>query len=254
MSLPVYINRDLIPDFHPNIKIVTTDNNNYYVVANTDFKKKDIIITDVCISSIRVEDPNISGAYLLGCWANELMNYTPLHDKLSNFYPRSEFNWYSLLHKLAFNNFDCEEGKRIYYFTSFFNHSCNANAVMVPISDHKHYIKATRDIKIGEQITIDYLGTDRLNRKEKLKLRYNFDCNCGYCENPQVGGKLYVSVKKCMNCHKLQPRSRCSNCGVTYYCDVNCQKTDWKRHKSVCATLKQTLTYDSSHPDIVMRV
>jgi SET domain-containing protein len=47
-------------------------------------------------------------------------------------------------------------------------------------------IVALRDIKKGEEITINYLDCDKLNvteRRKLLKQKYLFECMCDYCLN-----------------------------------------------------------------------
>ncbi|GMH53958.1 hypothetical protein TrRE_jg7188, partial [Triparma retinervis] len=41
---------------------------------------------------------------------------------------------------------------------SRFNHSCNPNAIYLPISQNGKHVKALRDISPGEEITVSYLG------------------------------------------------------------------------------------------------
>ena len=43
----------------------------------------------------------------------------------------------------------------------------------------------------------------------------------------------------CSNCMKLEDRSKftypkCGSCKTVYYCNKNCQKLDWSRHKPFC--------------------
>lgn len=255
MSYLVQYNTENIPDFNNDIELVTTNNENYYIIAKKEFNSTDVIVVDKCISSIPLDNIEVNNLQLYMYWAQELITHKEIYDKLNKLYPRTgNITPESLLLKLSSNVFSVPEGKKLYYITSFFNHSCNANAVIVPRSDGSHEIKATRFIALGEQISIDYLGHDMKDRKSKLKMRYDFDCVCGYCDNPQINGKIFVSVKKCMNCYTLEPKYHCSKCEVTYYCNSNCQRSDWKRHKEFCPSLKQTLTYDINDPYIMMKV
>ena len=74
---------------------------------------------------------------------------------------------------------------------SLFNHSCNPNTV-------RHYLPssaraspagqvefiASRDIRVGEELTIDYLGAKawgRQRRREYLHLSKDFQCSCARC-------------------------------------------------------------------------
>ena len=46
---------------------------------------------------------------------------------------------------------------------------------------------------------------------------------------------LWVTVFKCFQCgkhgHKLP---KCTQCSQAYYCNADCQRKHWKRHKPVC--------------------
>lgn len=255
MNYQIVCNVDNIPDFNEHVELVTNNNDNHYVIAKKEFHNTDVIVIDKCISFIPLDTTTVNNLQLYMYWAQRLMSHLKLHEKLNKLYPRTGIiDPKSLLLKLTSNTFSVPEGKKLYYITSFFNHSCNANSVIVPREDGSHEIKATRSIAVGEQITIDYLGHDMTDRKSKLKERYNFDCECGHCDHPQVNGKIFVSIKKCMSCYALEPKYHCSKCEVTHYCNISCQRSDWKRHKEFCPSLKQTLTYNINDPHIMMKV
>ena len=40
-------------------------------------------------------------------------------------------------------------------------------------------------------------------------------------------------------CGTTHPTSRCSNCKMVYYCNRECQKADWKRHKPDCRGVEE---------------
>jgi hypothetical protein len=45
----------------------------------------------------------------------------------------------------------------------------------------------------------------------------------------------------CFACGKpLENNRRCSSCNIAYYCDRDCQRADWPRHKPLCAQWKTT--------------
>ncbi|KAK2749220.1 hypothetical protein FQN57_006836 [Myotisia sp. PD_48] len=49
-----------------------------------------------------------------------------------------------------------------------------------------------------------------------------------------------TSPKKCSTCAKSEGAAgvdlkRCSKCQTSYYCSRDCQKSDWKKHKPICA-------------------
>lgn len=57
----------------------------------------------------------------------------------------------------------------------------------------------------------------------------------------------------CFTCHKLQsefphPLKRCAKCKGTLYCSRECQKTDWKKHKAICASQASSTAAKSATP------
>ena len=65
--------------------------------------------------------------------------------------------------------------------TAYTNHSCIPNAEPSVIGDLM-VIKATRDIKKGEEITISYFNDiDHKTRTRKIKSSWGFDCTCELC-------------------------------------------------------------------------
>ena len=52
-----------------------------------------------------------------------------------------------------------------------------------------------------------------------------------------TGGKktMWVEVQKCFNCGKHGHNlPRCRQCSQAYYCDSDCQRKHWRKHKPVC--------------------
>jgi hypothetical protein len=52
------------------------------------------------------------------------------------------------------------------------------------------------------------------------------------------------------DCHKLA-RSTCSGCGREQYCGSECQKLDWKKHKSMCPILKKLSNNLQSNDEVI---
>jgi hypothetical protein len=50
------------------------------------------------------------------------------------------------------------------------------------------------------------------------------------------------------DCHN-QAKSSCSSCGREQYCSGNCQKLDWKLHKSMCPILKKLSNKFQTYPE-----
>ncbi|EOA88138.1 uncharacterized protein SETTUDRAFT_108236 [Exserohilum turcica Et28A] len=49
-----------------------------------------------------------------------------------------------------------------------------------------------------------------------------------------------LTSKPCTTCSGQHARRRCSRCKAAYYCDRNCQKSDWKTHRNICEPVGQT--------------
>ena len=46
---------------------------------------------------------------------------------------------------------------------------------------------------------------------------------------------LWVDVQKCFNCGKHGHRlPKCTQCSQAFYCDSDCQRKHWRKHKPVC--------------------
>lgn len=44
----------------------------------------------------------------------------------------------------------------------------------------------------------------------------------------------------CQTCHSVEHLKGCSKCHVSYYCSIECQRSDWKSHKSICESISNT--------------
>ena len=59
----------------------------------------------------------------------------------------------------------------------------------------------------------------------------------GKKEKTKTGGKktMWVTVFRCFECgkhgHKLP---KCMHCNQAYYCNADCQRKHWRKHKPVC--------------------
>jgi len=43
------------------------------------------------------------------------------------------------------------------------------------------------------------------------------------------------------NCDGIKALQKCSKCKAVYYCDVNCQRSHWKQHRSDCVGICKTI-------------
>lgn len=72
----------------------------------------------------------------------------------------------------------------IFILASRINHDCNSNAHGNWSEEAKHYaVHASRDINLGDEITVDYAGPFVVpnRRREMLLEKYDFACTCRLC-------------------------------------------------------------------------
>ena len=93
------------------------------------------------------------------------------------------------------------------------NHRPNPTA-NGPASDDSSTNASTRDDGAAEQPIVKDVAKKKKNINDK---------------------SLWVTVFKCFQCgkrgHKLP---KCTQCSQAYYCNADCQRKHWKRHKPVC--------------------
>jgi hypothetical protein len=77
---------------------------------------------------------------------------------------------------------------------SYVNHSCVPNTVRTFIGDI-HFLRATRDIEPGEELTHQYISPDIdiAERQKKYKATWGFECDCRLCE---ADGAAFEETRK----------------------------------------------------------
>lgn len=89
----------------------------------------------------------------------------------------------------SFNSFDSVNGKVLYAVPSLVNHSCMPSA-------HKAFfgslfaLRAIRDIKEGEEVTIAYIPSYTPYDEKRIRLMnsWRFNCSCGVCQADEEDG------------------------------------------------------------------
>tara|TARA_R110002050_G_scaffold148425_4_gene274622 strand:- start:163 stop:621 length:459 start_codon:yes stop_codon:yes gene_type:complete len=76
-----------------------------------------------------------------------------------------------------------ETGAALYQLLSLVNHSCKPNSVCVFGKYGEATLRAVRDLKEGEEITIGYvdLAMRGVERRGELKKGFSFTCMCPLC-------------------------------------------------------------------------
>ena len=95
------------------------------------------------------------------------------------------------------------------------NHRPNPTANGPPASDDSSTNASTRGGGAAEQPIVKDVAKKKKNINDKKS--------------------LWVTVFKCFQCgkrgHKLP---KCTQCSQAYYCNADCQRKHWKKHKPVC--------------------
>ena len=96
-----------------------------------------------------------------------------------------------LMNIIKYNSFDAFRiffmnkfiGTGIYYFSSFFNHSCNSNCFTFAIGDFL-FVYAKRNINENEEITVNYIPCENVYKiRKSFCNEKNFVCDCEICAN-----------------------------------------------------------------------
>lgn len=85
---------------------------------------------------------------------------------------------YKYLSKFQYNSYNGS----IFINFAFMNHSCMPTADFYYVSEYNIILViALQDIQIGQEITVNYLGGFKKNRRQELLTRWSFNCQCSGC-------------------------------------------------------------------------
>jgi SET domain len=108
------------------------------------------------------------------------------------------------------------EGNGVWIFPSYINHSCLASASCGFLGDIM-IVRACRDLKLGEQVTHNYVGGDLISsvedRQERLKNVWGFICKCPLCtieleESTATRSKRKALAEKSMDLKEFAEQSQ----------------------------------------------
>jgi hypothetical protein len=124
--------------------------------------------------------------YRVGMWYLIVSKLNLLGD------PRFDFSSYQYICSLyTTNSFSFGRGAALLKLTTLINHACSPNCTYKRVQDHM-VVCAKRDIKAGEELTIQYRDTTE-DKREELAECYGFICQCALCasrQQPQITEKL----------------------------------------------------------------
>jgi len=107
----------------------------------------------------------------------------------------AEIDWGHDCQFEAASVFPPARGAAVFPLASGLNHSCAPNCEVAFAEDNAVFVVATRDVALGEELTISYVDASGADdeRREELRETYGFECACARCER---GGKEAKKPKK----------------------------------------------------------
>ena len=107
----------------------------------------------------------------------------------------AEIDWGHDCQFEAASVFPPARGAAVFPLASGLNHSCAPNCEVAFAEDNAVFVVATRDVALGEELTISYVDASGADdeRREELRETYGFECACARCER---GGKEAKKAKK----------------------------------------------------------
>jgi len=177
---------------YKNINVTISTSNDYHcVIANEDIKSGTLILLEHVIWN---KDEN----YILSFLIKDKVLYDSLYprniddselNEIYNTLPnKNEINFedlklsYSIKQKFNANVFNFDNVFVLGNSISKFNHDCIPNChidIACHVNTYKFYgFWAHRNIKKGQELTIDYINTESIDRHNCMKKQLNFKCNC----------------------------------------------------------------------------
>lgn len=102
-------------------------------------------------------------------------------------YPVDPVPYHTFLFEIG-DGSHCLDAQRRGSAAKWFNHSCKANCEVEEDDDERVWVRARRDIKVGDEMTYDYNLTcpDKVSVKDR-KLRYPCWCGAKKCRQTMLG-------------------------------------------------------------------
>ena len=188
------------------IKITNSVEKGIKIVAKEKISKAELICANKAIFFLRPEEISVENEYnfqkkllkIIEKIPEEFPEIFSLFDgnnKHLNINQRLNQNKHlkkeKLMNIIKYNSFDAFRiffmnkfiGTGIYYFSSFFNHSCNSNCFTFAIGDFL-FVYAKRNINENEEITVNYIPCENVYKiRKNFCNEKNFECDCEICKN-----------------------------------------------------------------------
>eukprot|EP00928_Gymnodinium_smaydae_P046182 TRINITY_DN30771_c0_g1_i1.p1 TRINITY_DN30771_c0_g1~~TRINITY_DN30771_c0_g1_i1.p1 ORF type:complete len:638 (+),score=96.29 TRINITY_DN30771_c0_g1_i1:113-2026(+) len=163
--------------------------------AVTEIKKGDVLLFDTAFCSTNAKDwiAELSSQARTKCdlpfFSSHVLRMTTskkYDSEMSQFQALEQHAQTERLNSIVCNNtFQCTREpayQALFVAAGRFNHSCCANAFL-DASRHYAFIRAARDIAVGEEVCLSYvpLGENLQMRRRKMR-EWSFLCTCARCE------------------------------------------------------------------------
>lgn len=132
--------------------------------------------------------PSLDKGPLTLCWYVSAMSRFHLNSFRIDTVPTQSITDFSRMSVLL-QNLKSSGGTAVYQLASMFNHSCDPNLdITFPHNNAVLVLRARRDIRAGEELTLSYIdaGQDFKSRQEKLQFSYGIECNCTKCQEERM--------------------------------------------------------------------
>lgn len=187
-----------------SFKLMCSESKGKHYVCTRNIKRGSVIFKEKPFMIISSKD-NLAGlAFYEKCLSviDKLINLAPVIDTDSIDMRNNVAHEKILRSKIATNGFNFKsKGTAILYYGSFFNHSCDPN-VTYDSSRGQMIFKALRNINVGEELCISYIGIcedyDHIDRFRVLN-HWNFTCKCTKCQSEKL-----FSVKAYLDSYRLE--------------------------------------------------
>ena len=187
-----------------SLKLMCSESKGKHYVCTRNIKRGSVIFKEIPFMIISSKD-NLAGlAFYEKCLSviDKLINLAPVIDTDSIDMRNSVTHEKILRSKIVTNRFNFRFGKSaVLYYGSFFNHSCSPNVIYYPLNG-KMVFCALRNINVGEELCISYIGIfrnyDHVDRFRLLN-HWNFTCKCIKCQTEKL-----FSVKAYLDSYRLE--------------------------------------------------
>jgi len=174
-----------------SLKLMCSESKGKHYVCTRNIKRGSIIFKETPFMIISSKDNLAGPAFYEKCLSviDKLINLAPVIDTDSIDMRNSVTHEKMLRSKIITNRFNFRFGKNaVLYYGSFFNHSCSPNVIYYPFNE-KMVFGALRNIKVGEELCISYIGIygnyDYIDRYRLLN-QWNFTCGCIKCHTEKL--------------------------------------------------------------------